>query len=1588
MVEPCVEPLTPLQNAVYLLKQTQAKLEAYERAQAEPIAVVGMGCRFPGGAENPASFWSLLQNGVDAIREVPTDRWNIDEVYDPDPGAAGKMNTRWGGFLQRVAEFDADFFGISPREAVRVDPQQRLLLEVAWEALEDAGLPSGDLVQMKAGVYVGVIGSDYGILQARRYDDMDIFSGTGVSHAILANRLSYVLNLSGPSVTLDTACSSSLVTVHLACQSLRRREADLALAGGVNLILSPEMTMALSKAHMLAPDGRCKTFDQSANGYVRGEGCGLIVLKRLSDALAAGDRIAALIRGSGVNHDGRSNGLSAPNGLAQEAVIRAALADARLTPSDVNYIEAHGTGTRLGDPIEIEALRTVYCPGRSPQQPLVVGSVKTNIGHLESAAGIAGLIKVILMLRQGQITPHLHLQTVNPLLKLEESPIEIPTTLRPWARGSQPRRAGVSSFGFGGTNAHVILEEPPLGSGSWPGGASGAADSPAPGAERPRHVLTLSARSEQAVTELAGRLADYVEAHPTASLADLAFTANTGRVHFAHRAAVGAASLDELAQHLRSFSAEAPTPGIQRGVIDHDRPPRIAFLFTGQGAQYAGMGYQLYQTQPTFRAAIEQCAEILRPLLDRPLVSLLDPSVGPLLDQTGYTQPVIFALEYALATLWRSWGLAPAAVLGHSVGEFAAACVAGVFSLEDGLRLIAERARLMQSLPPGGLMAAVFTTAARINSALEAFASRVTIAALNGPENVVISGDETAVRELLARFAAEGIQSQTLVTSHAFHSQRMEPILDQLRQAAAAIVCSAPKLDLIANLTGQLATEQTYADPAYWSRHAREPVRFAESVQLLAARGCELFLEIGPSPTLVGLGRRCLPNGNFAWLPSLRPGRDNWETLLDSLAQLYSRGARIDWAGFDRDYPRHKTELPTYPFQRRHYWFNVAADGSGPLSASSPSHAPVVHPLLGWRVLAATEEQIFESRLAAQRPALLADHKLQGTVIMPGAAYLEMALAASAVWRGKPWQVCGASLLEPLLLGKTPRMVQTILKPEGPRTASFRIVSLFESTDEARAPSFITHAVGRLEAPADHPAESLDIDRQRARFSGEPFDDAWRAAALRKSGLEPGPTFCWVSFHWTNGPEAWAELRPPRDADRASEYQLHPGLLDSLFQLLGAALPGAGTGIDAYIPLGVERLQIFERPQGETRCLTSLTTFDSKQAVGNVTLVDPAGRVLVRMEGVCLRCVPRNWLASLTAGPLPDWSCELAWVPQALDATAIEETSVEPERWLIFDSRAKLGAAVAASLEIKAHNCTLVTAGEDATARRAAVREFLSRPQTKACGVVYLSGLDVDGPTAAPDFQAAEADGWGGVLDVVQALSAAGMAKPPRLWLVTRGAQAVGDRAQPVSLGQSPVWGLGRVIAAEHPELACTRVDLDPEAGEAQVQQLIEELWAGQAEDQIAYRDGHRYVARLRRLAHAADAALKLPPGQPYRLEITTRGQLDHVALQPLTRQMPGPGQVEIQVRATGLNFRDVLNVLDLYPGDPGPLGGECAGEITAVGSGVEHLKPGDQVLALAPGSFASYALTLAEFVAPRPTQLSPTTRCAIWANCSPANAS
>jgi len=892
------------------VKQAKAKLEMIEASKNEPIAIIGIGCQFPGDADTPEKLWELLCSGKNAVREI--DRWDIDSHYDPNPDVPGKMYIRHAALVSQVDRFDADFFGISPREANSLDPQQRFLLEVTWEALERAGINPHQLENTQTGVFLGIGQNDYFYQSINEPKNISSYDGTGNGFCFAAGRLSYVLGLQGPSLAIDTACSASLVAIHQACQSLRQGESNLAIAGGVQLILSPQITTALSRLKALSPDGKCKTFDAAADGYGRGEGCGIVVLKRLSDALKDGDNIWAVLRGSAVNHDGASSGLTVPNKLAQEKLIQQALKVGKLEPSQVGYVEAHGTGTSLGDPVEVKALATVFGQGHNQENPLIIGSVKTNIGHLEAAAGIAGLIKVVLQLQHQEIVPHLNFINPNPYIEWENIPLKVPTQLIPWLSSEKKRVAGVSSFAISGTNAHVILEEAPVRVKSQST------------LERPIHLLTLSAKTETALADLVSRYHNHLETHPEDSLADVCYTANTGRAHFNHRLAIIASNEQELKEKLLGYKTGSEVLGLFSGSIPSSTTsPKVAFLFTGQGSQYLNMGKKLYNSAPVFRQALDQCDEILRSELEHPLLSVLYPETKTeILHQTAYTQPALFAIEYALAKLWESWGIKPDVVMGHSVGEYVAATVAGVFSLEDGLKLIATRGRLMQQLPSGGEMFSVMASESKVRS-LMGETEKVAVAAINGLESVVISGASEAIVPMIKTLESEGIKSKKLQVSHAFHSPLMSPILAEFEAFANQLTINRPQISLISNTTGKRA-DQNIADGKYWVNHLRQPVRFAQGMETLAELGYKVFLEIGPKPILLGMGRQCSSGVEGVWLPSIRSGVDEWESMSGSLGQLYTQGVKVDWSGFHQDAQNQKVLLPTYPFERQRYWKEIS----------------------------------------------------------------------------------------------------------------------------------------------------------------------------------------------------------------------------------------------------------------------------------------------------------------------------------------------------------------------------------------------------------------------------------------------------------------------------------------------------------------------------------------------------------------------------------------------------------------------------------------------------------------------------------------
>ena len=1121
--------------------------DIHEDLIGDSIAVVGMACRFPGGCNTPEEFWDFLKNRGDGISEVSPERWDMQKFFSNDPDAPGKMYTRWGGFINDIDKFDASFFGISPREARGMDVQQRLVLELSWEALENAGEISDSLVGSQTGVFIGISGSDYG---RRLFEDptrLDLYSGTGSSTSIAANRVSYALGLRGPSFAVDTACSSSLVSVHLACQSLLSGECSMALAGGVNMILSPEMTIIFSKANLMSPDGRCKTFDASANGYVRSEGCGMVVLKRLSDAVRDRNNILCVIRGTYVNQDGWSNGLTVPNGVAQQELLRGALAKACLKPAEVQYVETHGTGTVIGDPIEVRSLGEVMREGRTEDNPLMLGSVKTNIGHLEQAAGIAGLIKVILSLKNGEIPPHLHFKEINPQISLQHIPAVIPADGCPWPRGKQRRIAGVSGFSFGGVNAHVIVEEAP------------DVHRKENEIDRPCHIMSLSANSDKALKELAGRYIYFIGKNHDVRFGDMCFTANTGRAHLPYRLAVVAGLVEEAGKRLESFLAGEDKHGIATGRARSSGRPRVAFLFTGQGSQYVNMGKDLYYTQPVFRKALNQCDEILAGYMNRPLKSVLfagsdNPSI---VDQTQYTQPALFALEYALASLWISWGANPSAVMGHSVGEYVAACIAGVFSLEDGLKLIAARARLMQALPAGGSMAAVFAPEEKIIGVVEPYSGEVSIAALNG-ENTVISGVRESVEKILGDLEAEGIKSVPLAVSHAFHSPLMDPMLADFERIALEVDYHSPRIPLVSNVTGRMAEGGLVCGARYWCDHIRKPVRFSESIRSLHEEGYSLFLEVGPAPVLSGMGSRCIPGQNATWLPSMKRGQGDCETMLKSLAKLYVHGVPIDWNSFDADFVRHRMSLPVYPFERQSFWFEDGGGDTRPAGAAREKDKAPFHPSFGVRVHTPHKEVLYEYRCGVNSP-FLDHHRVHGFAVLPGAAFISMVIARAGEWYPEgAFRITGVEIKEPLYVPEdSEALIQLMITPGEGAAMEFQYFSMTRD-EEGEAVRWKEHAAGKIAVEENNVAvesrRQTPVEEIRSRCGEEiPGDHFYKS--VYDSGLQLGPHFSWMETVWRGDGVALARIRAPLKGEEFPGKMIHPGIIDSGAQLIFALVP-------------------------------------------------------------------------------------------------------------------------------------------------------------------------------------------------------------------------------------------------------------------------------------------------------------------------------------------------------------------------------------------------------------------------------------------------
>ncbi|MBF0389752.1 MAG: SDR family NAD(P)-dependent oxidoreductase [Desulfamplus sp.] len=1516
------DPTANLKKLYIALKQTQAKLEAMESAAREPIAIIGMGCRFPGGANSPQKYWELLLQGKDAITDAPPDRWSGKVWLDLDPDAPGKMFTTKGGFLDHPVDmFDAQFFNISPKEATGLDPQQRLLLEVSRETFENAGIAPSSLKGASCGVFLGMSSDDYALAHRHsgNHKMIDAYSITGTTFSTACGRISYVYGLEGPSITVDTACSSALGAIHLACKSLRTKESDLALVGGVNLMLSPESHICFSKLRAISPDGHCKSFSADANGYVRGEGCGLVLLKRLSEAILDNNRIIAVIRGSAMNQDGKSNGFTAPSGPAQEKVILAALKDADLTPIDVGFIETHGTGTPLGDPIEAEAIGAVFEPYFSSnlatkkdsiniERRLIIGSCKTNIGHLEPASGIAALIKAALCVHHGKIPPNLHFSNPNPFIQWDTTPIEVPTQTLDWSSDERVRIAGVNAFGFSGTNVHVIVSQ---------------AQAPTiKNSGQSHHILPISAKTESSAKHLQEKYINFLEQNDSsANASDICKTASQGRDHFEYRiASVGSDNL-ALSKALRTQSFTR---------ADGAKQP-LTFLFTGQGSQYHGMGRTLFQTQPTFRRTLEQCSEILTPMIGESLISMLYDEDGDQdrLHQTRYTQPALFAIEYALYKLWSSLGIKPDFMMGHSVGEYVAACAAGLFSLEDGLKLISRRGELMQSLPSGGGMAAIMASKDEVEAAILSYPNTLSIAAFNGPMHTVVSGVETDLMAVIKPFKDRGVKVVNLTVSHAFHSPLIEPILDDFEKSAASILFQTPKTRLISNVSGDIAGNEIMT-PNYWREHIRKPVKFMQSLLTLKRENVNIFMEMGPKPTLLGMGRTALSDTEGLWLPSLRVGQTDWEVMLTSLAKLYTNGFDPNFSELylskDGEQVGQTVDLPTYQFDKRRFWLPIessirtSSDVSSQSDLLSDIASKRLYPLIDRKISSPLiSSTLFETQFNLASLPFLDDHRIFNRIVVSAASHLSLLSgAASLIFHQKGCIIEDILFTQALVIPEAfGRTVQLLFSPIEPNAQhDFTIISFDQNANKKRQSeaNYIGHVTGRIAPLASASDALLDHEIGKIEQSSKEIARAWSECKnvmnpndvylfQDKRQIKLGESYRWIGAIQSGVDKAICRFKPPK-AINMEEWGLHPGLIDSCFGLMVTA---AGGDPDAtYIPFAIEEFRYYRQPDSTTMEAVATirresTNLDNRYSLdkllGDITLYDKDGVVAkwIGLEGrqvdpfALLKDQIDSGSSDITgdlsvrstvvdeASEFKNWLYEIAWelyqppsIRQFKEDSTINQTGQSNvAKWLILSDNKDGATALSEAINATTGDLCRLILWDNLTIYSESLRKDIldALEQSRLKGIIHLITDNESSKTDSKQYEEIEATQQkicGLTLELVQAAiqSSQSSNDKVKLILITCGTQSVTGKEVTINPHASTLWGMGRVIALEHPELNCTLVDLDPDRDAVeQISQAMpilslangkdENLSSYNSENQIALRQGKYYVARLKRVNSA-----------------------------------------------------------------------------------------------------------------------------------------
>ena len=1427
-----------------LAAELEQQVRSLQKRPHAPIAIIGMGCRYPGGVRDAESFWELLSEGRDAITEVPATRWDVSRLFDPNPAASDKVASKWGGFLDAPELFDADFFGIAPVEAAAMDPQQRLLLEVSWEALENAAIAPSTLDGSRTGVYVGLCNSDYAQRSLKAADrKIDAHFAQGASHAVAAGRISYFLGLRGPSLAIDTACSSSLVAVHQACQALRAGEIDMALAGGVNLLFSPEVTMALSRAGMMAPDGRCKTFSAKADGFVRSEGCGVIVLKRLSDASRDGDRVIAVIRGVAVNQDGRSSGLTAPNGPAQESVIRAAMADAGAAAHDVSYVEAHGTGTNLGDPIELRALEAVLGRGREELHRLPVGSVKSNFGHAEAAAGIAGLIKVAIALQHRQIPASLHYDEPNGAIDWAGSRLRVPVGNEEWQpSGSSGKRMGaVSSFGFSGTNAHVLLGE--------------AEEAPEPEKhEGGIRVMTISARSPSALQMSAARLADHLRERQQVSLTDVAYTLATGRSLFPYRAAVRADSQMQLVEELSRIANEDQEELAQRHPVS-PRRARVAFLFAGQGGEHSGMGLSLLRHSAVFRSAIAEVDEALAGIVPVAIAKIFANENGEL-SHSALVQPALYAFQYGVARIWQSWGVDADIVVGHSMGEIVAASLAGILSVAEAARLVAARGRLTGELGDAGGMVAVAASESQIQAVLARYKADVSVAAINGQASIVISGRTGSLEQATRELESLGVRVKRLNITYGSHSPAMQRVLPAFHEEAAKVQYKQPRIPILADLTGERIEVAGFFDAQYFTTHLSRPVQFARCLDQLEKEKCGLCIEMGPRAVLTTFGRERGENGT-AWIASATGREDDYLALQTALAEAYEAGAPLQWKTIFSETATRKVALPTYPFERERYWMeDETAEAAAEKEAERlepkllrEESAAETGSLPGRRLNVA--QPVFETVLASPLPFHLEQHRVSGKVLLPASFYLSLALEAASgsdLSFALPMKVRDFKIMSPIVTGRSAVIVQTAIHqaPGDEQDRYFEISSRSHGKEQWQ-----TNAHGWLTKQPGSTARIADPDRLEAASDAASMAGADFYQKLDTRGVQLGEAFrCIQHLQYLPG-RAFASLKAndawhgPTNGNNSAVI-LHPALMDACFQALGGAALAA-SDLQLRLMTSIDAVEIFAPLAGEMEVEAQVVPQADSSWSGSIEVTGGTSRQrMLRATGIRLIAAARE-SSEPAAGA--DWLYEQAWEPAALP-TGRRERSQTDRVWVLLGRTSPVLQAVESRLKSAGENVICVAAVEDLkmNSRDQSAWELVDLRSTSSQSTLLGVSDDAQNPLLTSEAVT--------VAQQSAALWQHAIAAGSRLWVFTVGSQPGRQSMKASTAVFSPSWGLARCGTLEHPQTLRRIVDLDPQMnGDTLASTIMDELLTADGEEQISYLDGTRRAFRLKQ-SEAAEIQL------------------------------------------------------------------------------------------------------------------------------------